>query len=49
MSAASKDEIWLRTQAIWNSLPLADIQNLFEFMLRDVAALIAAIGCYTKY
>ncbi|GFT32657.1 hypothetical protein TNCV_3145951 [Trichonephila clavipes] len=27
--AASKDELLLRIQAIWNSLPQADIQNLF--------------------
>ncbi|GFX72346.1 uncharacterized protein TNCV_1253001 [Trichonephila clavipes] len=25
---ASKDELLMRIQAIWNSLPLADIQNL---------------------
>ncbi|GFT80391.1 uncharacterized protein TNCV_2184491 [Trichonephila clavipes] len=28
--AASKDEVLLRIQAIWNSLPQADIQNLFD-------------------
>ncbi|GFX27210.1 transposable element Tcb2 transposase [Trichonephila clavipes] len=28
--AASKDELLLRIQAIWNSLPQADIQNLFD-------------------
>ncbi|GFX62330.1 transposable element Tcb1 transposase [Trichonephila clavipes] len=47
--AASKDEFLLRIQAIWNSLPQADIQNLFDFMPRHVAALIAARGGYTKY
>ncbi|GFX66932.1 hypothetical protein TNCV_999711 [Trichonephila clavipes] len=26
--AASKDELWLGIQAIWNSLPKADIQNI---------------------
>ena len=29
--AASKDELWLRIQAIWNSLRQAYIQNLFDF------------------
>ena len=47
--AASKDELWLRTQAIWNSPPQADIQNLFDSMPRRIAALIAARGGYTKY
>ncbi|PRD23570.1 UNVERIFIED_CONTAM: hypothetical protein NCL1_45998 [Trichonephila clavipes] len=32
--AASKDELLLRIQAIWNSLPQADIQNLFDSMPR---------------
>ncbi|GFW84904.1 transposable element Tcb2 transposase [Trichonephila clavipes] len=27
---ASKDDLLLRIQAIWNSLPQADIQNLFD-------------------
>ncbi|GFU70363.1 uncharacterized protein TNCV_2916261 [Trichonephila clavipes] len=40
--AASKDELLLRIQAIWNSLPQADIQNLFNSMPRRMAALIAA-------
>ncbi|GFW11763.1 transposable element Tc1 transposase [Trichonephila clavipes] len=30
--SASKDELLLRTQAIWNSLPQADIQYLFNSM-----------------
>ncbi|GFV51744.1 uncharacterized protein TNCV_1321001 [Trichonephila clavipes] len=30
--AASKDKLLLRIQAIWNSLPQADIQNLFDSM-----------------
>ncbi|GFV03405.1 transposable element Tcb2 transposase [Trichonephila clavipes] len=47
--AASKDELLLRIQAIWNSLPLADIQKLFNSILRRIAALIAARGGYTKY
>ncbi|GFV77291.1 transposable element Tcb1 transposase [Trichonephila clavipes] len=46
--AASKDELLLRIQAIWNSLPQADIQNLFDFMPRRTA-FIAARGGYTKY
>ncbi|GFV91112.1 transposable element Tcb1 transposase [Trichonephila clavipes] len=47
--AASKDELLLRIQAIWNSLPQADIQNLFDSMPRRIAALIAARTGYTKY
>ncbi|GFU59225.1 transposable element Tcb1 transposase [Trichonephila clavipes] len=35
-SAASKDEILLGIQAIWNSLPQANIQNLFDCMPRRV-------------
>ncbi|GFW28284.1 transposable element Tcb2 transposase [Trichonephila clavipes] len=31
-SAASKDELLLRIQAIRNSLPKADVQNLFDSM-----------------
>ena len=46
---ASKDKLWLRMQAIWNSLPQADIQNLFDSMPRLKAALIAARGGYTQY
>ncbi|GFT78375.1 transposable element Tcb1 transposase [Trichonephila clavipes] len=48
-SAASKDEILLRIEAIWNSLPQADIQNLFDSMPRRIAALIAVRGSYSKY
>ncbi|GFV87624.1 transposable element Tcb1 transposase [Trichonephila clavipes] len=47
--AASKDEFLLRIQAVWNSLPQAAIQNLFYFMPCRIAALIAALGGYTKY
>ncbi|GFV52439.1 transposable element Tcb1 transposase [Trichonephila clavipes] len=47
--AASKDELLLRIQAIWNSLPQADIQNLFVSLPRRIAALIATrVGC-TKH
>ncbi|GFT19290.1 hypothetical protein TNCV_303901 [Trichonephila clavipes] len=37
-SAASKDELLLRVHAIWNSLPQADIQNLFDSMPRRITA-----------
>ena len=47
--AASEDELWLHMQAIWNSLPQADIQNLFDSMPRRIAALIAVRDGYTKY
>ena len=39
--AASKDELWLHMQAIWNSLPQADIQNLFDSIPRRIIAFIA--------
>ncbi|GFU35407.1 transposable element Tcb1 transposase [Trichonephila clavipes] len=39
--ASSKDELLLCIQAIWNSLPQADIQNLFDSMPRRIAALMA--------
>ncbi|GFV46262.1 hypothetical protein TNCV_3231511 [Trichonephila clavipes] len=47
--AASKDELLLRMQAIWNSLPQAGIQNWFDFLPRRIAAFIAVRGGYTKY
>ncbi|GFT34131.1 hypothetical protein TNCV_4385421 [Trichonephila clavipes] len=47
--AASKDELLQRKQAIWNSLPQANIQIMFDSMPRRMAALIAASGGYTKY
>ncbi|GFU70126.1 hypothetical protein TNCV_5057201 [Trichonephila clavipes] len=46
--AASKVELLLCIQAIWNSLPQADIQNLFDSMPHCIATLIAAHGGYTK-
>ncbi|GFV48581.1 transposable element Tcb2 transposase [Trichonephila clavipes] len=46
---ASTDKLWLRIQTIKNTLPQADIQNLFNSMPRRVAALIAARGAHTKY
>ena len=47
-SATSKDELWLRIQAVWNYLPQAGIQNLFESIPRRIEALIAARSGYTK-
>ncbi|GFX13073.1 transposable element Tc1 transposase [Trichonephila clavipes] len=47
--AALKDELLLRIQAIWNSLPQADIQNLFDSTPRCIAIFIEARGGYTKY
>ncbi|GFX82393.1 transposable element Tcb1 transposase [Trichonephila clavipes] len=46
---ASTDELWLRIQTIWNTLPHADIQNFFNSIPRRVAALIAACGGHTKF
>ncbi|GFU33567.1 transposable element Tcb1 transposase [Trichonephila clavipes] len=46
---AALKELLLRLQAIYNSLPQADIQNLFDSMPRRIAALTAARGGYTKY
>ncbi|GFW14432.1 transposable element Tcb1 transposase [Trichonephila clavipes] len=48
-SSASKDELLLRVQAIWNFLSQANIQNLFDFIPRRIAALIAARDGCTKY
>ncbi|GFV83715.1 hypothetical protein TNCV_2555031 [Trichonephila clavipes] len=36
--AASKDELLLHIQVTWNSLPQADIQNMFDSMPRRIAA-----------
>ncbi|GFU75610.1 transposable element Tcb1 transposase [Trichonephila clavipes] len=47
--AASKDELLLRIQAIWNYLPQADIQNLFDSTPRRIAPLIAARNGCTSY
>ncbi|GFV49807.1 transposable element Tc1 transposase [Trichonephila clavipes] len=47
--AASKDELLLTIQALWNSLSQISIQNLFGSMLRHIALLIAASGGHTKY
>ncbi|GFV65683.1 transposable element Tc1 transposase [Trichonephila clavipes] len=46
---ASTDELWLRIQTIWNTLPQTDIKNVFNSMPRRVAALIAERGGHTKY
>ncbi|GFW62703.1 hypothetical protein TNCV_2624661 [Trichonephila clavipes] len=46
--ATSKDELLLHIQAILNSLPQADIQNLFDSMPHRIVALIAACGEYTN-
>ncbi|GFW42257.1 transposable element Tcb1 transposase [Trichonephila clavipes] len=48
-TTASKDEIWVHTQTIGNSLPQEDIQHLFDSMPHRKAALIAACGGYIKY
>ena len=52
--AASGDELLLTIQAIWNCLPQADIQDLFDFLPCrltpcHVVALIPAVDGYTKY
>ena len=47
--ATTRDEISLCMQAVWNTIPQADIQNLFDSLPRRIAALIAALGGYTKY
>ncbi|GFU77161.1 transposable element Tcb1 transposase [Trichonephila clavipes] len=46
--AASKDELLLYIQAIWNSLPQADIQNLFDSMSNRIATLNTKHGATTK-
>ncbi|GFX41102.1 transposable element Tcb1 transposase [Trichonephila clavipes] len=47
--AASIYELLLHIQAIWNSLPQADIQNMFDSMPYRIVALIAVRGGYIKY
>ncbi|GFT03880.1 transposable element Tc1 transposase [Trichonephila clavipes] len=47
-SAALEDELLLRIQAIWNSLPQAE-KIRFDSMPCRIATLIAASGGYTKY
>ncbi|GFU73640.1 transposable element Tcb1 transposase [Trichonephila clavipes] len=47
--AASRDELLLCVEPIWNSLPQSDIQNLLDSMPRPIAALIAERSDYTKY
>ncbi|GFV85482.1 hypothetical protein TNCV_3773061 [Trichonephila clavipes] len=47
--AGSKDELLLSIQAIWISLPQADIPNLFDSMLSRRATFIAARGDYTLF
>ncbi|GFX12220.1 transposable element Tc3 transposase [Trichonephila clavipes] len=42
--AASKEKLLPRIQAIWSSVPQADIQNLFDSMPSRTVALIAARG-----
>ena len=47
--ASSKDKLWQCMQAIWNSLPKSDIQNLLDSMLRRIEALIAARSGYGHF
>ncbi|GFS67789.1 transposable element Tcb1 transposase [Trichonephila clavipes] len=47
--AASKYELLLRIQAIWNFLPQTDIQTRLDSMPRRIATLIAACDGYIKY
>ena len=47
-TAASTDELGLRIQAIWNFLPQAGVQKLFDFMPRRTAAHISVRGGYYK-
>ncbi|GFV87593.1 transposable element Tcb2 transposase [Trichonephila clavipes] len=49
LPAASKDELLLLIQAIWNSLPQANIQNLLDSLPRRIGELIETRGRYTKY
>ncbi|GFY36486.1 transposable element Tcb1 transposase [Trichonephila clavipes] len=44
LPGASKDELLLRIQAIWNTLLQADGENVFDSMTRRIAAPIAARG-----
>ena len=42
LPVVSKEKLWLRVKAIWNSLPQTDIQKLFDSMLCRIVELIAA-------
>ena len=46
--AVPKDELLLLIEAIWNFLPQADIQNLFDSIPRRIAAITGARGGNTK-
>ncbi|GFS75115.1 hypothetical protein TNCV_1397301 [Trichonephila clavipes] len=46
---ASKDKLWVRIQAIWNCLPHAEIQHLFDSTPCCTEVLIATRIDYTKY
>ena len=46
---ASKDELRLCIQAIWNYILRAGIKNLLDSIPRGIEAFIAARGGYIKY
>jgi hypothetical protein len=47
--ASSVNELWDRVQKLWEGIPKEECQKLIESMLRRLAAVIKAMGGYTKY
>ncbi|GFW95881.1 transposable element Tcb1 transposase [Trichonephila clavipes] len=47
--AATSDQLKKRVEAAWSAVPQEHIQNLFELMLRRVAAVIFNNGGYSGY
>ena len=45
---ASKNELWLSIQALWNFLPQVDIQNLFDSMPCRIGEVVVPRGGYNK-
>ncbi|GFY12456.1 transposable element Tcb1 transposase [Trichonephila clavipes] len=47
--ATTTDQLWQRVEASWSAVSQEHIQNLFESMLRRVAAVISNNGGYSGY
>lgn len=43
------DELWLRAEAAWASVPVHAIQSLYDSMPRRIRAVITARGGYSGY
>ena len=47
--AASKNELWLLIQAIWNSLQQADVENLFDSIATSYSSVYCSTCGWAKY